>query len=388
MGEAHNRVKVAILIPCLKRGGTELQSLSLSAVLRSCSLSVQVICYFEYDELVVEDFKNAGVEVKLLNLNRESGCLRLINNLWQEIRSEKPDNVNVQYMAPGALPIIAARLAGVKTIFATVHQPYTTSHGLLAKLILRAVSILATKFISVSQNAEKSWFGASTLFDETKPLKLHPHHFTIHNSIDTDKISKIVSEVSISELKSELYIPADIPVIGAVSRLRQEKGIDILLEAFTLLVRSGERAHLLLVGSGPDEKKLEETVQTYGLTSSITLYGEADWAKAMQLMSIMDIIAIPSLFEGFGLSAVEAMAMGKPVIASDTSGLKEVVVHGETGFLFPVGNVTTLKVAIEKLIREPQLRERLGTTGKERVLKNFSLDLYNRKIKVLYNIQP
>ena len=114
--------------------------------------------------------------------------------------------------------------------------------------MLRAASLLTTKFIAVSQNAEKSWFGTSGLFDENKPLKLQPHHFTIHNAIDTDRISKIISEVSVTDLKSELAIPAGIPVIGAVSRLRHEKGIDILIEAFTLLIRSGEKAHLLLVG--------------------------------------------------------------------------------------------------------------------------------------------
>ena len=127
-------------------------------------------------------------------------------------------------------------------------------------------------------------------------------------------------------LKCELAIPAGIPVIGAVSRLRHEKGIDLLLEAFTFLIRSGEKAHLLLVGSGPDEKKLKDTIQTYELNSSVTFYGEAEWERAMQLMAIMDIVVVPSRFEGFGLTAAEAMAAGKPVIASDTSGLKEVVI--------------------------------------------------------------
>ena len=91
--------------------------------------------------------------------------------------------------------------------------------------------------------------------------------------------------------------------------------------------------------AGPDEKKLKDTVQTYGLISSVTFYGEAEWERAMQLMSLMDIVVVPSRFEGFGLTAAEAMAMGKPVVASDTSGLKEVVINDETGILFPVDEV-------------------------------------------------
>jgi L-malate glycosyltransferase len=377
---------VLILIPCLRQGGTEMQTLSMSNVLRSCGHAIEVVCYFEHEPSMVKEFQATGASVRLLDMNRNSGSWTVIKRIRKEIQQINPDVVHVQYMAPGALPIIAARLAGVKTIFATVHQPYTRSHGWLAKLILRAASLLTTQFIAVSKNAEKSWFGSSILIDETKPLMFQPRHFTIYNAIDTNKVNKIVSKISPTDLKSELAIPKGVPVIGAVSRLRHEKGIDILLETFNLLIRFGNKAHLLLVGSGPDEKKLKDTVQKYGLSSYITFYGEAEWERATQLMALMDIVVVPSRFEGFGLTAAEAMAAGKPVVASDTSGLKEVVVNGETGILFPVDDVTELKEAIERLIKDSHLQERLGAAGKERVLVNFSLDLYSKKINALYNL--
>jgi len=364
-----------------------MQTLSLSRVLRSYGLTVTVICYFEYEAAMVKEFQTTGADVILLDMNRNSGSCAVIIRLRKEIRQINPDVVHVQYMAPGALPIIAARLAGVKRVFATVHQPYTSSHSLLAKLILRTASMLTTKFIAVSQNAEKSWFGTSSLFDESKPFKLQPRHFTIHNAIDTDKINKIFSEISVTKLKSELAISAGIHVIGAVSRLRHEKGIDILLEAFNLLIRSGVKAHLLVVGSGPDERRLKATVLTYRLDSSVTFSGEAEWERAMRLMTLMDIVVVPSRFEGFGLTAAEAMAMGKPVIASDTSGLKEVVVNSETGILFHVDEVTALKEAMQMLIRDPQLRETFGAAGKERAQANFTINIYRIKTRVLYGIR-
>jgi len=362
-----------------------MQTLGLSNVLRSCGHAVEVICYFEYKTPLVAEFQKAGAVVRLLDMHKNSGSWAVIKRLREEIRQINPDVVHVQYMSPGALPVIAARLAGVRGVFATVHQPYTKSHGKLARIILRASALLTTKFIAVSKNAEKSWFGTSGLFDEAKPLNLQPTHFTIQNAINTDRINKIVSEVSVNALKRELAIPADIPVIGAISRLRNEKGIDVLLEAFNLLIRSGKKAHLLLVGSGPDEQKLKDSVQTFGLSSYITFYGEAEWERAIQLMSLMDIVVVPSRFEGFGLTAAEAMSAGKPVVASDTSGLKEVVVNSETGILFPVDDVTVLKEALVKLIAVPQLRSRFGAAGKERVLSNFSFDLYSKKIKALYS---
>ena len=380
-------MKVLIAIPCLLQGGTERQSLDLSVVLRSIGLDVTLICYFEHEPTIVKEFTTAGVDVRLLDIHRNSGALTLMKRLRKEILQIKPEIVHVQYMAPGALPIIAARLAGVKMVFTTVHQPYTKSHGRLAKLFLRTASLLTTKFIAVSQNAENSWFGTSGLFDETKPTKLQPGHFTIHNAIDNDRLNTIVSEVGITALKNELSVPIGIPVIGAVSRLRSEKGIDILLEAFALIIKSGVKAYLLMVGTGPDEKKLKDTVQKNGLNSAVTFYGEAEWERAMQLMFLMDIVVVPSRFEGFGLTAAEAMTMGKPVIATNTSGLKEVVIDGETGILFPVDDILALKESIQMLIKDPHLRERLGNAGRERVQANFSLDLYSRKIKALYNIQ-
>lgn len=379
----HNR-KVCITIPCLGIGGTEMQTLSLVKVLRSCGYEVVVVSYFEHVESMVMEFKNSGADVRMLDMNRKTGFLRFVLRMRNEFHSIRPDVVHVQYMAPGALPIIAARLAGVKAVFATVHQPWTPSHGKFSKLILRTASQLCTRFIAVSVNAEKSWFGNGRLFNENNPLKLQPRHFTIYDSVDTERIRNIVSTVNYVLLKQRLLIPEGIPVIGVVSRLRIEKGIDILIDAFNQLVNEGTLAHLLIVGKGPDESKLRAQVSNNVLNSSITFYGEADWETAMQLMAIMDIVVVPSRFEGFGLTAAEAMAAGKPVVASDIFGLKEVVIHEETGFLFPVENTEMLKDLLQRLYKERNLRKKLGDKGQKRAELMFGMDLSRKKISVLY----
>ena len=382
--KADYALKVLVAIPCLGIGGTEMQTLSLSNVLMSFGYAVEVICYFEHEASIVREFEKNGIKVNLLNLERETGLLRIILKMRKEIQIKKSDILHVQYMAPGTLPIIAGRLAGVKKVFATVHQPWTTTHGSFSKIILRIGSLLCTKFIAVSVNAEKTWFGNGRLLNAYKPLKLQPHHFTIHNSIDTEKIIKITSGFDIDDLKMRISVPAGITVIGAVSRLKHEKGIDLLIEAFYLLLKCNIKAHLLLVGTGPDEMILKDSVKMYGINHYVTFYGEADWEKAIQLMGIMDIVVVPSRFEGFGLTAAEAMAAGKPVIASETSGLKEIVINDETGILFPVDNIQALEGAIKCLINDTKLRKRFGNAGKSRAETNFSLDLFRKKIKTLY----
>lgn len=362
-----------------------MQSLSLARVLHSCGYDVCVLCYFEFDDQLVREFRAAGSHVELPQLARKITPLKLVRLLKKQIKKIQPDFVHVQYMAPGALPIIAARLAGVKHIFATVHQPYTKAHGRLAKLILRIASLFTTKFIAVSQNAELSWFGSSHLFNEIIHTRRQYRHSTIYNSIDAELIQRTIAAVDVKELKEKLSIQENIPVIGAISRLRYEKSIDLLIEAFNNLAREGSEAHLLIVGSGPDENLLKQRVGDYGLGSRVTFYGEAEWVRAMQLMAIMDIVVVPSRFEGFGLTAAEAMAAGKAVVASDTTGLKEVINDGETGILFPVDNVSALVRALQKLITDHELRHRFGSAGRKRINEHFSLAIFTWKIKSLYN---
>ncbi len=363
-----------------------MQTLNLTRALRSSGQMVSLLCYFEYDEAMVREFTETGTEVNLLKMDRKQGLAGLISRLRKEFISQKPGIVHVQYMAPGALPVIAARLAGVRTVFATIHQPYTKEHGKMAKLILRIASLLTTRFMAVSQNAEKSWFGSASLFDEDKPLSSQPRHFTIYNSVDAVRIADITGKTDCRAVRSKFNIPDDVTIIGTVSRLRHEKGTDILIEAFSLLAWERTGIFLLIAGSGPDGDRLKEQADKLGISAITIFYGAAEWDEAISLMSVMDIFVVPSRFEGFGLTAAEAMAAGKPVVASDIFGLKEVVKDNETGILFPVNDAAALKSAISRLLGDPELRARYGKAGRERAAAIFGTELYTRKIKALYNI--
>jgi L-malate glycosyltransferase len=362
-----------------------MQTLGLINILQSCGHAVFLVCYFEHENNMLEKFSKPGVIVRLLDMNRKSGIHVFIWRLFKEIHSIRPDVVHVQYMAPGTLPIIAARLAGVKMVFATVHQPYSRSHSRLAKLMLRIGSLLTTRFIAVSENAEKSWFGTSNLFDDCKPFKLQPHHFTIHNSIDVGLITNIVEIPDNKNLKNTLNLPSGMLVIGSVSRLRFEKGIDLLIEAYRLMIPEYGNVHLLIIGSGPDEGKLKDQAASFGISDKITFYSAVDWECAIRFISIMDIVVVPSRFEGFGLTAAEAMAAGKPVIVSDNFGLKEVVTDQETGLTFKTEDITDLKNKLKILLNNPALCKQYGKAGIRRAKDLFDISVFNKKITTLYN---
>lgn len=367
------------------RGGTEMQTLNLVRVLIGAGHSVSTLCYFEYDPMVVAEYEQGGCTVELINLQRTIRTWKLISLLRGKIRRLKPDVMHVQYMAPGAIPILAARLAGVKKVLATAHHPYTKSHGKVAKLLLRFSALLCTRFIVVSQNAEKSWFGSGSLYNETLSLKKQARHFTIYNAVDVAQLQKTGKQTAVIQLKEKLGIDPNHMLIGVVSRLRHEKGIDILVNAFAWAIKVYPAIHLLIVGTGPDEKKLKEQTVENGIDKNCTFYGKAGWETAMQLMTLMDVVVVPSRFEGFGLTAAEAMAMGKPVIASDVFGLSEVVSDGQTGLLFPSEDTRALTNCIVSLCNDLNLRSTLGANGLIKAEKMFDIAVFNQKTIHLYN---
>ena len=206
---------ILITIPCLLTGGTEFQTLNLVRALKSANHTVTVCCYFEFADKMVDLYTLHGAEVVLFSNKKEQrprGFRQisfLYKNLKKVVSKFKPDIAHVQYMAPGALPIFILKLLGVKKIIATVHQPYTKRHGKLAKILVQTAAKLCSKFIVVSKNAEKSWFGSSALFNENITLNKQPKHITIYNAVDISKIQEIAKNVHIFQEKDKLGILND-----------------------------------------------------------------------------------------------------------------------------------------------------------------------------------
>lgn len=383
---------IVIGIPCLLTGGTEYQTINLVRALKAAGHKVITACYYEYNPDMVALFESYGSEVVLfspekrqLRPNGFKQVLFIIKKFREVVKKYNPDLVHVQYMAPGAIPIFAARLAGVKKVLATVHQPHTESHGIFSKMMLRVSSWLCTSFIVVSRNAETSWFGTASLFDEHKSLQQQSSHFTVYNAIDIIRIQELARQVDSNAAKEAQQIDSKSFVFGAVSRLREEKGIDLLVEAFSRLVAEGHNVHLHIVGNGPDENELKRLVSKLNIAHKVTFFGEAGWETAMQQMALMDAVVVPSRFEGFGLSAAEAMAMGKPVAASNVFGLKEVVSDGETGLLFENGNSPDLYAKLLVFCTD-KIKYNFFSENALVKVNQFGLPEFTKKITALHKI--
>ena len=174
-------------------------------------------------------------------------------------------------------------------------------------------------------------------------------------------------------------------VIGSVGRLSPEKGLRYLLRAMAQITRQEPNARLLLAGDGPERRSLERLAARLGLVDRVEFTGEVPHDHVPQTLARMNVFAMPSTWEGFGVAALEAAAVELPVVASNVHGIPDVVEDGVTGILVPPKDVAALSQAILRLLRDPEERRRMGRAGREMVATRYSWADNARRMEALYN---
>ena len=171
-------------------------------------------------------------------------------------------------------------------------------------------------------------------------------------------------------------------VVGCVGVLEERKGQRFLLEAAAKLKSEGLKLQYRIAGTGSLRRQLERDTARLGLRDDVQFLGFVP--DTTGFLAAIDLFVMPSLFEGLGVAALEAMAAGKPVIASRMGGLAESVVDGVTGLLVRPGDGAALADAIEKLVREPARAAAMGNQGRERVAQHFTLEQMALKNEAYY----
>lgn len=189
----------------------------------------------------------------------------------------------------------------------------------------------------------------------------------VYNGIDPDAFCLTVDP---AEVRRELGIPAGARVVGTVARLIPQKGIQNLIHAAVSVLARVANAHVLVVGDGPFRGRLEEEASFLGIADRITFAGFR--GDVPRILAALDVFALPSLEEGFSLAVLEAMASGKPVVATRTGGLPELV-SPETGLLVPMGGTCEMAQALSSLLEDPERCVRMGQAGRARAKSRFSM---------------
>jgi len=182
--------------------------------------------------------------------------------------------------------------------------------------------------------------------------------------------------------RASLGLGGGIPLIGTVARLDEQKGVDLLIEATHIIINKGVRMGLLIVGDGPMRDELILRARRKGLAEEIRFVGFQ--RNVQDYLSLLDIFVLPSRWEGFGISIVEAMAAGLPVVAAGVGGIPEIVEDGRTGFLIERDNIHALADRILYLLKNPSAREEMGERGRERYTSLYTASIMSRRYQEVY----
>jgi glycosyltransferase involved in cell wall biosynthesis len=202
--------------------------------------------------------------------------------------------------------------------------------------------------------------------------------------VDTKRFNPYLDK----DLKKELGIEDKIVVLY-VGRLVPQKGVNYLIKAFSKVLQENSHAILVIVGEGPIKNYLVNLVNELGIRDHVIFLKAVPYNRIHKIHAISDITVLPSIptkswMEQFGYVLIEAMACGKPIVASRCGAIPEIVIDNETGFLVEPGDVNELAGKISLLISDSKLREKMGYKGRIRVEREFSYEAVLPKIKELY----
>jgi glycosyltransferase involved in cell wall biosynthesis len=191
---------------------------------------------------------------------------------------------------------------------------------------------------------------------------------TVHEGIDLGRVEAAPA----ANLHEELWLPHHAPIVGNVAALVPHKGQKHLVEAAALVMRDVPDARFIIAGEGELRESLERQIREHHLEKHVFLAGFRP--DVLSLHKAFDIFVMSSVTEGLGTSLLDAMAAGKPIVATRAGGIPEVVVDGETGYLVPPRDHDAMAGAIARLLKDEALRRRMGEAGQKRARVRFSAE--------------
>ena len=283
----------------------------------------------------------------------------LAGRLAEHLRAAPPDIVHTHLIHADLHGAMATSISNRQSLISSRHNDDRFRRHFLVKALNRAAMRRAKKIIAISDAVAKF-----VVEVEGAPREKVTR---IHYGLDAENY---MARARPGSIRSELGLDDSIPVAAFVGRLTAQKGVETLLSAWRAISARIPSAHLLISGDG---ELRESLVTTYPLP--LTNYHFLGWRSDIpSLMSDCDVLVVPSLWEGFGMVTLEAMAARKPVIASRVSALPEIVVDGETGYLVPSADPERLSQSIIAVLSDRDRAREMGMKGRERLEREFSVE--------------
>jgi glycosyltransferase involved in cell wall biosynthesis len=361
---------------------------SLIAKLQSFYQQITIIAS---DQSELHIFKNDfGCNIVPMEISRQISPLKdvlSIVKITRYLSREKYDLVHAHTPKGGLAGMVGSYLAQIPNRIYTIHGlPLETATGIKRRLLRGAEKLAcrcATSVLAVSNSLRQRIIDENIcpekkikVFAAGSACGVDPNYFNPDET--TFKAGR--------EIRRKYQIPDQDMLIGYVGRVVPDKGIEILVNVFESVQQQLSNCHLLLIG---EFETVRDTLPSHTITKINTNphihYNDAYVRNIPPCYAAMDMVVLPTRREGFGLSLLEAAAMGLPTVATRVTGCVDAVVDNETGLLVEVDHETQLTHALLKLARDPELRQKFGQQGRKRVQEMFHVDLLTRAHMQLYS---
>ncbi|MCF6093353.1 N-acetyl-alpha-D-glucosaminyl L-malate synthase BshA [Microaerobacter geothermalis] len=298
--------------------------------------------------------------------------LSLASKMAQVAQMVGLDLLHVHYAVPHAISAILA-----KQMVGDSLKVVTTLHGTDITVLGYDHNLSSLIRFGIEKSDAVTAVSRSLIQETRDLLQINRDIELIYNFVD----KRLYYRREAEDLKRE-YAPHGEKILIHISNFRPVKRVSDVVKTFEI-VRREHLAKLVLIGEGPELPKIRELVYQLKLENDIIFLGKQE--DVSQVLSMADILLLPSEKESFGLVALEAMACGLPVIGANAGGLPEVIVHEKTGFLAPVGNVQLMAKYALILLSDDKLREKMGNASINRCYHYFCQDDIVDQYEQLYH---
>lgn len=340
---------------------------TLSKELDRSKFDVSVLCLNEMGPLA-EELKADGIPVYLLPSRRRPDYFAFAKarTHFREHRPHVVHTHNTQPFIDGGLGAVLARVPRL------IHTDHARDFPDKKRYMLaeRVLSRFAYRVVGVSDHT-----GTNLIrFVKIDPAKIT----TVYNGIEPEK----APAVDVAEKRRELGIPAKALVLGVGVRLTEQKGLRYLLAAMPEVSARVPEAHLAIAGYGPLADELQAAARDLGVSGCTHFLGPRQ--DMPEVLQVFDIYVLPSVWEGFPMIILEAMAAGLPIVATRVGGVPEAVEHGQTGLLVEPRRPDRLAEALSHLLTDPESRRRFGTAARGRFQERYTAAAMARAYEELY----
>jgi glycosyltransferase involved in cell wall biosynthesis len=346
-------------------GGAEMIVSRLAASLNGSEFR-SIACLFRSGWLK-ERCESDGIDTHIIPIDGalDWNWLSLARDLT---RREKVALIHAHEFTANIYGTLLARIAGIP-IVATIHGKNYYVDSLKRRIAYRVASRYA-RLITVSEDLRQ--YVVDRVGVRAKRIGV------IYNGIEVTEVLPIEAQ----RCRRELGLQEDEAIVGLVGSLYPVKGHTYLLHAIPEILKACPRTKFLIVGRGDLDVALKDEVSRLGLEENVHFLGLRNDVRS--LLEIMDVFVLPSLSEGLSIALLEAMAAGKPVVASAVGGNPELVLEGETGFLVPPKDSHALAWNVVSLLKDSETRKRFGQTARKRVEHQFTLEKMVESYQGLY----